>query len=67
MLSTYLNTLSAAGFVRERALEPSPSARQAERVPGNREVPTLLLMRAHVLKGSTDQGEQEGAKADRTG
>jgi len=51
MLSTYLNTLSEAGFVLERALEPGPSARQAERVPGNREIPTLLLMRAHVRKG----------------
>jgi ubiquinone/menaquinone biosynthesis C-methylase UbiE len=57
MLSTYLNRLCAAGFVLERALEPGPSARQAERVPGNREVPTLLLIRAHVLKGSTDPGK----------
>src|SRR5229473_2985301 len=48
MLSTYLNRLCAAGFVLERALEPGPSARQAERVPGNREVPTLLLIRAHL-------------------
>ncbi len=48
MLSTYLNQLAAAGFVLERALEPGPSARQAERVPGNREVPTLLLIRAHL-------------------
>lgn len=48
MLSTYLNELSAAGFVLERALEPGPSASQAERVPGNREIPTLLLIRAHL-------------------
>lgn len=48
MLSTYLNTLSATGFVLERTLEPEPSAKQAERVPGNREVPTLLLIRAHL-------------------
>ena len=46
--STYLNTLSAAGFALECALEPGPSARQAELVPGNREVPTLLLIRAHL-------------------
>jgi ubiquinone/menaquinone biosynthesis C-methylase UbiE len=46
MLSTYLNALSAAGFTLERALEPGPSARQAELVPGNREVPTLLMIRA---------------------
>lgn len=48
MLSTYLNTLSATGFVLEQVLEPGPSARQAALVPGNREVPTLLLIRAHV-------------------
>ena len=51
MLSTYLNQLAAAGFVLEHALEPGPSARQAERVPGNREVPTLLLIRAHLSGG----------------
>ena len=48
MLSTYLNQLCDAGFVLERTLEPGPSARQAELVPGNREVPTLLLIRAHL-------------------
>jgi ubiquinone/menaquinone biosynthesis C-methylase UbiE len=48
MLSTYLNPLSSTGFMLERCLEPGPSARQAERVPGNREVPTLLLIRAHL-------------------
>jgi ubiquinone/menaquinone biosynthesis C-methylase UbiE len=48
MLSTYLNSLSAAGFVLEQVIEPRPSARQAELVPGNREVPTLLLIRAHL-------------------
>jgi len=46
-LSTYLNTLSTIGFVLERVLEPGPSANQAKQVPGNREVPTLLLIRAH--------------------
>lgn len=48
MLSTYLNQLAAAGFTLERTLEPAPSAKQAERVPGNREVPTLLLIRAYL-------------------
>ncbi|GHO71974.1 methyltransferase [Ktedonobacter sp. SOSP1-52] len=48
LLSTYLNHLAIAGFVLERVLEPGPSAKQAERVPGNREVPTLLLIRAHL-------------------
>ncbi len=46
MLSTYLNVLSASGFILERTVEPGPSARQAEQVPGNREIPTLLLVRA---------------------
>jgi SAM-dependent methyltransferase len=48
MLSTYLNALCAAGFVLEQIREPGPSERQAELVPGNREVPTLLLVRAHL-------------------
>ena len=48
MLSTYLNQLANAGFVLERTIEPRPSARQAERVPGNREAPTLLLIRAYL-------------------
>jgi len=46
MLSTYLNTLSAAGFILERMLEPRPSATQAEENPGAREIPRLLLVRA---------------------
>jgi SAM-dependent methyltransferase len=49
MLSTYLNALSSAGFALESAIEPRPSVRQAERVPGNREIPTLLLIRARAL------------------
>lgn len=51
MLSTYLNELCDVGFVLERTLEPSPSVNQADRVPGNREVPTLLLIRAHRARG----------------
>lgn len=50
-LSTYLNHLATTGFVLERTLEPGPSAGQAERVPGNREVPALLLIRAHLSAG----------------
>jgi SAM-dependent methyltransferase len=46
MLSTYLNALSASGFILECTVEPGPSARQAEQVPGNCEIPTLLLIRA---------------------
>jgi ubiquinone/menaquinone biosynthesis C-methylase UbiE len=49
MLSSYLNTLSAAGFAVERILEPGPSTRQEEQVPGSREVPGLLLVRSHLL------------------
>lgn len=60
MLSTYLNTLSAAGFVLERALEPGPSVRQAERVPGNREVPTLLLIRAHLSGDRQTEQDSKG-------
>jgi ubiquinone/menaquinone biosynthesis C-methylase UbiE len=58
MLSTYLNTLLAAGFVLEQVLEPRPSARQAELVPGNREVPTLLLIRAHTAQGDCAQAKK---------
>ena len=58
MLSTYLNQLSSVGFVLERALEAGPSARQAERVLGTREVPTLLLIRAHLSDNrQIEQGE----------
>ena len=59
MLSTYLNQLAAAGFALERTLEPGPSVGQAERVPGNREVPTLLLICAHL---SDDQQIKRGSK-----
>ncbi|MBA2394536.1 MAG: class I SAM-dependent methyltransferase [Ktedonobacteraceae bacterium] len=48
MLSTYLNLLATTDFVLERVFEPGPSSRQAELVPGNREVPTLLLIRARL-------------------
>jgi ubiquinone/menaquinone biosynthesis C-methylase UbiE len=47
-LSTYLNELADASFVLERVLEPWPSDRQAERVPGQREIPSLLFVRAHL-------------------
>jgi len=48
MLSTYLNHLAGAGFILERAVEPGPAARHAKLVPGSREVPTVLLIRARV-------------------
>ncbi|EFH80802.1 class I SAM-dependent methyltransferase [Ktedonobacter racemifer] len=60
MLSTYLNQLAAAGFALERTLEPGPSDRQAERVPGNREIPTLLLIRAHLSDGPQAENISRG-------
>jgi SAM-dependent methyltransferase len=48
MLSTYLNELSDAGFVLERVVEPRPAGRQLERVPGQQEIPSLLLVRARL-------------------
>lgn len=46
MLSTYLNTLSDAGFAIERVLEPHADELSIARVPGYAVVPTLLLVRA---------------------
>jgi ubiquinone/menaquinone biosynthesis C-methylase UbiE len=46
MLSTYLNTISTAGLILERMVEPRASAAQAEQNPGAREIPRLLLVRA---------------------
>jgi ubiquinone/menaquinone biosynthesis C-methylase UbiE len=53
-LSTYLNTLVSTGFAFERMEEPQafPGGTRAEQVPGNSQVPTLLLIRAHALKSS---------------
>ncbi|HTK08401.1 MAG TPA: class I SAM-dependent methyltransferase [Ktedonobacteraceae bacterium] len=48
-LSTYLNALAAANFALERMMEPIATGKRAEQVPGNREVPSLLLVRAHAL------------------
>lgn len=49
MLSTYLNALVTANFALERMLEPMATGERAEQVPGNREVPSLLLIRARLL------------------
>ena len=49
MLSTYLNALVAANFTLERMVEPMATGERAEQVPGDREVPSLLLIRAHLL------------------
>ena len=49
MLSTYLNTLIATGFAMEQMREPVAIGKRAEQVPGNREVPSLLFLRAHTV------------------
>ena len=49
MLSTYLNTLIAASFAFERMVEPSAIGERAEQVPGSREVPSQVLIRARAV------------------
>jgi len=44
-LSTYVNTLTAAGFILERMSEPTATAMLAERRPIWREVPAVLIAR----------------------
>jgi len=46
MLSTYLNALSGSGFCLERVHEPQATGRRAKQVPGNEEVPSIMLIRA---------------------
>ncbi len=45
-LATYLNALAAAGFCLEQAQEPRATGRRARQVPGNEEVPSMMLIRA---------------------
>jgi ubiquinone/menaquinone biosynthesis C-methylase UbiE len=45
MLSTYVNTFSAAGFALERLHEPQASGRRLDQAPGEREVPSILSLR----------------------
>ncbi|HEU5379195.1 MAG TPA: class I SAM-dependent methyltransferase [Ktedonobacteraceae bacterium] len=47
-LSTYLNTLVAAGFVLEQMLEPAATGERGRLVAGNLEVPSLLFIRARA-------------------
>ncbi len=49
MLSTYLNTLIATGFALEQMREPAAIGKRAEQVPGEREVPSLLFLRARTV------------------
>jgi ubiquinone/menaquinone biosynthesis C-methylase UbiE len=48
-LSTYLNALADAGFALERLVEPEATGHRAEQVPGNREVPSILVMRTRAI------------------
>lgn len=48
MLSTYLNVLADTGFRLERVCEPRATGKRADQVPGNREVPSIMLIRASV-------------------
>lgn len=50
MLSTYLNTMTASGLVLDHLREPQVTeGKRAEQVPGNREVPSLLFVRARAV------------------
>lgn len=48
-LSTYLNTLVETGLTLERILEPQAAGRTAMAVPGVREAPSILLIRARAI------------------
>jgi ubiquinone/menaquinone biosynthesis C-methylase UbiE len=50
MLSTYLNTLAAAGFALERMVEPIATGKYAEQQPGYQEVPSIVMIRARALE-----------------
>ncbi|HZU66286.1 MAG TPA: methyltransferase domain-containing protein [Ktedonobacteraceae bacterium] len=44
-LSRYLNNLMEAGFILERFIEPKAGGEMARRVPGNQNVPAVLIVR----------------------
>ena len=44
-LSTYINTFARVGLYCERTLEPVAAGQRAEDVPGNLEVPSILIVR----------------------
>ncbi len=48
-LSTYINTLVAAGLAIERIVEPQATGVIARRVPGSKEVPAMLLIRCRKI------------------
>jgi ubiquinone/menaquinone biosynthesis C-methylase UbiE len=49
MLSTYLNTFAEAGYCVERTIESRATGQRATQVPGNREVPSFMLLRLRAL------------------
>jgi hypothetical protein len=51
MLSTYLNALLSAGFSLERLAEPLSTGERAQTIPGTREIPTILAVRASITLG----------------
>ena len=44
-LSTYINSFAAAGLLCDRMAEPLATGRRADEVPGNLEVPSILVVR----------------------
>jgi ubiquinone/menaquinone biosynthesis C-methylase UbiE len=48
-LSTFINTLVAAGLAIERVVEPQATRDIARRVPGYKEVPAMLLIRCRKI------------------
>lgn len=44
-MSTYLNTLMAAGLMIERLCEPQATGAHAERIPSHRDIPAILAVR----------------------
>ena len=48
-LSTYVNTLVEAGLALESIIEPQATGAIAERVPGYKEVPSMLLIRCRKI------------------
>ena len=45
MLSTYLNSLVVAGFILDRFAEPQATGDIADRIPGYKEIPAVLVVR----------------------
>lgn len=48
-LGTYINAFAGAGYCIERMVEPSATPQRALQVPGNREVPSFMLLRLRAV------------------